>query len=219
MIYSISEENYVKAIFHLTENGKSASTNQLAEALKAKPASITDMLKKLELKSLLHYEKYYGVTLTDNGKQLALSIIRKHRLWEYFLVNKLNINWTEVHEIAEQLEHVKSNLLIEQLDKYLGYPDFDPHGDPIPDSKGNIKEQEKTKLTLAAKNTELEICSVNSRNADFLEMLEMKKLQIGTCISIIKQYGFDKSLDVKLNKKTVNISEQLAKNIYVKIKG
>ena len=140
MSYTASEENYIKAIFHLQQADGMATTSLLAEKLLTKPASVTDMLKKLKAKKLLLYEKYKGFTLSSEGKKVALGIIRKHRLWEFFLVEKLQLKWNEVHEIAEQLEHVNSNILIEKLDEFLGRPKFDPHGDPIPDSKGKMEE-------------------------------------------------------------------------------
>ncbi|MBK7099083.1 MAG: metal-dependent transcriptional regulator [Sphingobacteriales bacterium] len=133
--YSRTEENYIKAIYHLEAGKNSVSTNELAESLQTKPASITDMLKKLKKKKLVSYRAYYGCKLTNEGKQLALMIIRRHRLWEYFLSLKLDFSWEEVHDVAEELEHVSSEKLINKLDAYLGFPRFDPHGDPIPDEK------------------------------------------------------------------------------------
>jgi DtxR family Mn-dependent transcriptional regulator len=139
---SFTEENYLKAIYHLSESGsKAVLTNEIAELINTKAASVTDMIKKLSVKTLITYEKYYGVKLTPHGKTEALLIIRKHRLWETFLVQKLSFTWDEVHEIAEQLEHIQSPLLIEKLDAFLGFPKMDPHGEPIPDNKGRIKIQ------------------------------------------------------------------------------
>jgi DtxR family transcriptional regulator, Mn-dependent transcriptional regulator len=132
-IFTLSEENYLKAIYHLSkEEDESVSTNALAERLETTAASVSDMLKKLAKKELIEYKKYQGVNISEKGKRVALQIIRKHRLWEVFLVEKLSFNWDEVHEIAEQLEHIDSPTLVKRLDEFLGYPKFDPHGDPIP---------------------------------------------------------------------------------------
>lgn len=139
--YSVSEENYIKAIFHLQKESQQVSTLQLAGKLQTKPASVTDMMKKLKNKKLLNYKPYYGFRLSAQGNRVALGIIRRHRLWEYFLAEKLAFRWDEVHEIAEQLEHVSSKKLINNLDKYLGHPKFDPHGDPIPDQNGNMNHE------------------------------------------------------------------------------
>src|ERR1700760_5386 len=139
---TFTEENYLKAIYHLSLQSGSVSTNQLAAALSTKAASVTDMLKKLADKELINYTKYQGVTLTSSGEKIAISIIRKHRLWEYFLVEKLNFKWDEVHDVAEELEHISSKELVDRLDSFMGYPKYDPHGDPIPDSKGQFKSHE-----------------------------------------------------------------------------
>src|ERR1700749_201692 len=136
---TLAEENYLKSIYHLSLNGAIASTNQLAAQLNTKASSVTDMLKKLAEKELINYTPYQGVTLTPPGEKIAINIIRKHRLWEYFLVEKLNFKWDEVHEMAEEMEHISSNELIDRLDKFMGYPKYDPHGDPIPDCNGLIK--------------------------------------------------------------------------------
>jgi len=138
-MFSQAEENYLKAIYALqNELGMAINTNLIAKKINTKASSVTDMIKKLSVKKLLTYKKYQGVQLTDKGKKVALKVIRKHRLWEYFLVKKLNYRWDEVHEIAEQLEHIKSETLIDNLETFLKYPKFDPHGDPIPDKDGNI---------------------------------------------------------------------------------
>ncbi|HMP94095.1 MAG TPA: metal-dependent transcriptional regulator, partial [Phnomibacter sp.] len=218
-MYSVAEENYIKSIFHLQKAGRNVSTNQLAEKLQTRPASVTDMLKKLQLKKLLTYEPYYGVKLTPKGNKLALGIIRRHRLWEYFLVNNLQFGWEEVHAIAEQLEHVQSDLLIERLDNYLEHPRFDPHGDPIPDNQGNLHPQHQTPLHEFALNQACEICAVGQQDQDLLEMLGSRNLHMGTSLTVLKRYGFDRSLEVRLaNGQTVAISETLAKAIFVKPK-
>ncbi|HYO20985.1 MAG TPA: metal-dependent transcriptional regulator [Flavisolibacter sp.] len=146
MNYSASEENYLKTIYHLQEDSGNVSTNALAEKLRTKAASVTDMMKKLSAKGLLNYTPYYGFSLSNEGKKIAVSVVRRHRLWEYFLASRLNFDWKEVHPIAEELEHVSNKRLIDKLDEYLGYPQTDPHGDPIPDSKGRVWQTQAIRL-------------------------------------------------------------------------
>src|ERR1700755_1730561 len=149
---TFTEENYLKGIYHLSIQSESVSTNQIAAALNTKAASVTDMLKKLAEKQLINYTRYQGVTLTATGEQIALSIVRKHRLWEYFLVEKLNFKWDEVHDVAEELEHISSKELVDRLHRFMGYPKYDPHGDPIPDSKGQFKSHELKPVSALAVN-------------------------------------------------------------------
>ncbi len=141
-----AEENYIKSIYHLQQSAGYVTTNELAAMLGARPASITDMLKKLKSKKLLQYEPYKEFCLSALGKKIALGIVRKHRLWEYFLVEKLQFGWDEVHEVAEELEHIGSEKLVEKLEAFLNYPRFDPHGDPIPDSNGKMRLQQQINL-------------------------------------------------------------------------
>ena len=221
--FSTSEENYLKTIFHLQTKDENVSTNELAEKLQAKPASITDMMKKLKNRKLVNYQPYQGFRLTPEGKKVALSIIRRHRLWEYFLAEKLKFNWDEVHEVAEQLEHVSSKKLIDKLDEYLGYPKFDPHGDPIPDSLGKMENSRQINLTELPLNQPGEVCRVVNQSGEMLELLQHKKISIGTRLEVKKKFGFDHSIEIKLkqSKRTslgqpaFLISEQLAKNIFV----
>lgn len=216
-MYTTSEENYIKAIYHQQQAGESVLTNHLAAALQTKPASVTDMLKKLEAKGLLSYKKYYGVQLTAEGEKVALTIIRRHRLWEHFLVNHLHFGWDEVHEIAEQLEHVQSPSLTDKLDTFLGHPQFDPHGDPIPDKGGKMAVQEQINLLDLPLNEPAEICAVGSQSSPLLEMLRQKKLSIGTRIEIRQHHAFDQSLEVALSGQPVfNISGQVAGQLFVK---
>ena len=218
-MYTTAEENYIKAVYHLQHSGKNVLTNDLAASLQTKPASVTDMLKKLEAKDLLLYQKYYGVRLTPDGKKLALSIIRRHRLWEFFLVEHLQFGWDEVHEIAEQLEHVKSDLLTDRLDVYMGSPKFDPHGDPIPDSKGKMEVQQQICLLQLKPHQGAEICAVSDQSTELLEMLRLKQLQIGTRLKVTQHFSFDNSLEIKLrDQQPFSISEQLAKHLFVKLK-
>lgn len=215
--YSTSEENYIKAIFHLQHADGAVTTNELAAELKAKPASITDMLKKLKTKKLVHYQAYHGFRLTNEGKKLALIIIRRHRLWEFFLAEKLKFNWDEVHAVAEDLEHVSSKKLIDKLDEYLGFPQFDPHGDPIPDSFGKMKSNQQVSLTELPMNKTAEVCRVVNQSSEMMEALKHNNIRIGTKLELKKKFDFDNSIEVKLrNQPAFTISEQLAKNILVK---
>ena len=215
MNFTTSEENYLKAIFHLQENEGTVTTNALAEKLQTKPASVTDMMKKLNAKKLLHYKPYYGFSLSTEGKRIALFIIRRHRLWEYFLSEKLKFDWNEVHLLAEELEHVSSKQLIDRLDKYLGFPAFDPHGDPIPDNKGKIKTVNKVSVLELPFNQSAQVRQVTNQSKEMLEILEHKNITIGTKLEVRKHFHFDHSIELKIRNTTVTISEQLAKNIFV----
>lgn len=216
--FSASEENYLKAIYHLQSEHGTVATNALADELKTKPASITDMMKKLSAKKLLNYKPYYGFSLSSEGKRAAIMIIRRHRLWEFFLAEKLGFGWNEVHTIAEELEHVSSRKLTDRLDEYLGFPEFDPHGDPIPNSKGKIQTANKMALTELALNQPAQVSRVANKSSEMLELLQEKHIRIGTMIEVRKKFVFDHSLQVKIGAgKIETISEQLAKNIFVKL--
>lgn len=215
--FTVTEENYIKHIYHLQQQTGYTTTNELAAALKAKPASITDMLKKLSTKKIVNYEPYKEFQLSHNGKKVALGIIRKHRLWEYFLVEKLQFGWDEVHEIAEELEHVSSKELIEKLDAYLNHPRFDPHGDPIPDSNGKMSPLPQVNLLELSFNTTAAVTSVGNQSSELLELLKHKNIQIGTILEVKKKFSFDNSIEVKVkNHQAITISEQLARSLYVK---
>ncbi len=216
MNYTTSEENYMKAIFHLQTEDGNVTTNALAESLQTKPASVTDMMKKLNAKKLSHYKPYYGFSLSNEGKKIALHIIRRHRLWEYFLAEKLKFGWNEVHTLAEELEHVSSRQLIDRLDEFLGFPQIDPHGDPIPDSKGKIKTSSKVSLLEMPFHKPAEVCQVTNQSKEMLELLHHKNIGIGTKLEVKKYFDFDHSVELKIKGVTVTISEQLAKNILVK---
>ena len=218
MNYSVSEENYIKSIYHLQQQTATVTTNSLANELHTKPASVTDMLKKLKAKKLLSYEKYKGVRLSVEGKKLALGIVRKHRLWEYFLVDTLQFGWDEVHEVAEELEHISSKKLVEKLDAFLGYPKFDPHGDPIPDSHGKMAVQQQINLIDLAVNKMAEVSGVGSQSTELLELLKHKHIGIGTRLEIKKKFSFDNSIEIKIkNQNAFTISQQLAQALFVKI--
>jgi DtxR family Mn-dependent transcriptional regulator len=213
--YSTSEENYIKAIFHLQGEEAPVTTNELAQELKTKPASVTDMMKKLKIKKLLHYQPYRGFRLSQEGSKVALGIIRRHRLWEYFLSEKLKFNWDEVHEVAEHLEHVSNKKLIDKLDEFLGFPRTDPHGDPIPDIYGKIKINQQVCLAEIPVNKQAIVCHVADQSTEMLELLKHKHIQIGTRLEVKKKFEFDHSLEIKIRQQPAfNISEQLAKNIF-----
>src|SRR5215213_895478 len=215
-IFSQSEENYLKTIFHLQVGTEAVTTNALAEKLHTRPASVTDMMKKLNAKKLLHYKPYYGFYLSTEGKKIALNVIRRHRLWEYFLAEKLNFSWNEVHEVAEELEHVSSKKLIDKLDEYLGFPQFDPHGDPIPDSKGKIKSSTELPLIQLPLNQPAEVSRVANQSVDMLDLLQHKGISLGTRLEVKKFFEFDHSVELKIKNITITISEQLAKNIFTR---
>lgn len=216
-VVTFSEENYLKAIYHLSKHGTvSVSTNAIAEKMHTKASSVTDMVKKLDEKELVNYVKYQGVSLTEKGRLAATSVIRKHRLWEVFLVNKLNFSWDEVHEIAEQLEHIKSEKLTNELDSFLDFPTHDPHGDPIPDKDGNFKATEKVLLSQLEEN-QIGICvGVNDSSADFLKYLDKQNIALGTEIKVISKEAFDESMTIMVNDMSLSISKLISNNLYVK---
>lgn len=215
-MFSSSEENYLKAIYHLSLTSlKGVSTNAIAKKLNTKASSVTDMIKKLADKNVLVYKKYQGVQLTVEGKKTAANIIRKHRLWEVFLVEKLNFSWDEVHDVAEQLEHIKSAKLIDEIDALLGFPKYDPHGDPIPDKEGNLDQLEKS-LVSTLKINEKGICvGVHDSSATFLQFLDKQQIALGQEITILEKEDFDGSMTIKINQKEITISNKIANNLYV----
>ncbi|MFD2892316.1 metal-dependent transcriptional regulator [Flavobacterium chuncheonense] len=214
---TISEENYLKVIYHLSlVSPKGINTNAIAGMLEAKASSVTDMIKKLAEKDLVSYVKYQGVTLTENGLYSAKMIVRKHRLWEVFLVEKLKFSWDEVHEIAEELEHIKSEKLINKLDEYLGCPEFDPHGDPIPNANGEIKKLQKVLLSEVELKVSYQCVGVKDTSADFLQFLDKKNIALGTTITVLEKEAFDETLKIEVNNKTITISNKIAKNLFVK---
>lgn len=216
-VLSFTEENYLKAIYHLSEHGqRDVTTNEISEALNTKPASVSDMIKKLSQKSVIHYVKYQGVTITETGKKKALQVIRKHRLWEVFLVSKLRFNWDEVHEIAEQLEHIQSELLIQRLDEFLGFPSYDPHGDPIPDKNGIMKPKKQIPLEHVEAGFEGTVVGLKETSPVFLQYLDKMEIYIGAKITVKEKIEFDASLEIVVDqKKTAIISSEVSKNIFV----
>lgn len=217
MNFSIAEENYIKAIYHLQQADGNVTTNELAAELNTRAASVTDMLKKLKAKKLLNYEKYQGFRLSAEGRRIALTIVRKHRLWEFFLVEKLQFGWDEVHDVAEELEHIRSKKLVDKLDAFLGHPKFDPHGDPIPDSSGKMAAQKQVNLIDLAANEPAEIVSVGSQSTELLELLKHKHLGMGTVLEVKKRFSFDHSIEIKIKgQQPFIISQQLAQALFVK---
>ncbi|WP_088340175.1 metal-dependent transcriptional regulator [Robiginitalea sediminis] len=212
-----SEENYLKGIYHLSHAGQqSVATNAIAEHMETKPSSVTDMLKRLAEKGLVDYQRYKGVSLTESGAQSALKVIRKHRLWEVFLVEKLDFSWDEVHEVAEQLEHIKSEQLIDRLDAHLDYPDFDPHGDPIPDKDGKFKAREK-RLLSSLRPGDTGVCiGVKDSSSPFLRFLDKYGIALGSEISVTAKEEFDDSMAIRLGGQDLQISHQIASNLFVK---
>ncbi|HCT30210.1 MAG TPA: iron-dependent repressor [Bacteroidales bacterium] len=210
-----SEENYIKAIFKLSHELKTeATTSSIAEHMATKASSVTDMVQKLADKHLVNYIKYQGVTLTPKGEKAAIKMVRKHRLWELFLYQKLGFKWNEIHEIAEELEHIKSDVLIERLDKFLNYPQKDPHGDPIPDRKGHFPENKSFKLSQLSKGVKGIVVGVNDKSSVFLAYLDKVGIQLGTELEIIDCNEFDNSLDIKVNdSKLIHLSYQAIQNI------
>lgn len=214
---TISEENYLKVIYHLSlVSPKGINTNAIAGMLDTKASSVTDMIKKLAEKDLVSYVKYQGVSLTENGLYSAKMIVRKHRLWEVFLVEKLQFSWDEVHEIAEELEHIKSEKLINKLDEFLGSPEFDPHGDPIPNANGEIKKLQKVLLSDVDLKVPYQCVGVKDTSADFLQFLDKKNIALGTTITVLEKEAFDETLKIEANNKTITISNKIAKNLFVK---
>ncbi|MEZ5045801.1 MAG: metal-dependent transcriptional regulator [Chitinophagaceae bacterium] len=213
-----TEENYLKAIYHLSEKNKfkeKIGTNMLAEHLHVKPASANAMLKKLMAKQLVHYEKYGKTILSKEGKKVAIHIIRNHRLWETFLCGKLDFTWDEVHDIAEQLEHIKSDKLIDRLEAYLKYPLYDPHGDPIPSKTGSIPVQKAALLSDAHIGEQYKINAVKDTSILFLKHLQKLHINIGTIIRLEEKIEFDHSVVIRINKSECTLSYKFASCLVV----
>lgn len=219
MATSFAEENYLKIIYRLSESTlEDISTNAVAELTQTKAASVTDMLRKLAEKGWVNYQKYQGVRLTNEGEKIALSIVRKHRLWEVFLVDKMGFNWDEVHDIAEQLEHIESEALINKLDEFLDFPKTDPHGDPIPNKEGILPELGYLHLSELKENKACILMGVAKDSAVFLQLLTRLNLSLGAKLSVKEINPFDRSISLSINENTpVFISHEVAKNILVKL--
>jgi DtxR family Mn-dependent transcriptional regulator len=214
---TLAEENYLKSIYHLTLSNENVSTNQLAALLKTKASSVTDMLKKLADKELINYTPYQGVNLTAAGEKIAVNIIRKHRLWEYFLVEKLSFKWDQVHDMAEEMEHISSNELIDRLDKFMGFPKYDPHGDPIPDCNGLVKTHDLKPVSSFAPDQNGTICGVRDHSPLFLQYLEKQSLTIGKTIKVVEIIEFDHSMILQIEGKKIQISREVANNLLIAV--
>lgn len=216
MAQSFTEENYLKQIYKLSKNlDKGVSTNALAERMETKASSVTDMIKKLATKKLVDYKKYQGVTLTKKGRNIAVDIIRKHRLWEVFLLEHLGFGGEEVHEVAEELEHINSTELVERLDKFLGYPKYDPHGGPIPNSEGVFPEPKRVKLDELEVGRNTKVMGITEHSDAFLAHLKKLGLELGVEFNLMERYDFDRSVEIELNDKTIQLSHEVAKNLFV----
>lgn len=216
MAHSLAEENYLKALYKLGNNGELVATSALAQELGVQAASATDMLKRMLEKKLVAYQKSKGAKLTDKGRQAAVHIIRNHRLWEVFLVEKLGFRWDEVHDIAEQLEHIHSEPLIDKLDAYLGFPRTDPHGDPIPDAKGNFAKSKAVLLSTLAPGEEGRFTGVTDHSVSFLNYLDKMGLSLGDSIKVRSVEDFDQNFTLQLkNKKEMVVSLKVANSVLV----
>jgi DtxR family Mn-dependent transcriptional regulator len=214
-MYTLAEENYLKAIFKLSQITENVSTNQIAAELATKASSVTDMLRKLAEKLLINYTRYQGVSLTQTGEKVAINIIRRHRLWEYFLVEKLHFKWDEVHDMAEEMEHISSNELIDRLDEFMGFPSRDPHGDPIPDSKGNFKKNDLKPISAVGVNTCGIISGVKDHSTAFLQYLEKHELTIGKKITVKEIITYDNAVILQMENKDIQISRDVAINLLI----
>lgn len=214
---SFSEENYLKAIYSLSQNGEGKiSLTAIAELLGNNPVSVIDMLRKLSDKKLISYNKKTGARLTEKGHKTAVDVVRKHRLWESFLVEKLGYGWDKVHEIAEQLEHVHDTELADRLDKFLGYPEVDPHGDPIPKANGKIARVSKTLLSEIEPGKNCVVTAVKNTSSEFLQYLHKLEIGIGTRIKVEEKIPFDESVIIQVNKgKKTTISQKFSQSILV----
>ncbi len=215
---STTEENYLKALVHLSvEKGiKDAGTNELAGVLHLKPATVNVMLKKLREKKYVTYEKYGRITLTSAGRKMAIEIIRKHRLWETFLFDKLGFDWDEVHEVAEQLEHIQSKKLIDELDRFLGFPMVDPHGEIIPNAKGELKSVPKQLMSSVEEKKSYVITGVKNDETSFLKYLEKLGCRIGKSFRVAGIQSFDRSIEIEMEGKSTLITSEVAGQVYVR---
>ncbi|MFC5270041.1 metal-dependent transcriptional regulator [Adhaeribacter terreus] len=216
---SFTEENYIKAIYKLSQDGDGAvSTNAIAEVMQTKAASVSDMLRRLNEKEIINYVKYRGVTLTEEGRKTALQLVRKHRLWEVFLVDKLKFNWDEVHEVAEELEHINSELMVKRLDEFLGYPKYDPHGDPIPTEEGHMAVKQQILLSELEPGQAGIVMGVKDSQPLFLQYLDKVGIYLGAKIKVTDKVAYDNSLEINLDsKKQLSVSSEVSKNIFVSV--
>jgi DtxR family Mn-dependent transcriptional regulator len=217
---SHTEENYLKAIFKISERSdESVSNNAISMEMQTSAASVTDMIGRLSKKELVHYQKHRGVSLTEEGRQVATHLVRKHRLWEAFLVEKLSFNWDEVHEIAEQLEHIRSRVLVERLDEFLGFPRFDPHGDPIPDADGNFAVRKQVPLSELAVGDEGIVVGVQDHASSFLQYLDRVSLGLGAEVTMLEHFEYDESVKIRQSPLgELVLSKKVSQNLFVQKK-
>lgn len=214
---SSTEENYLKAIFKLSDSDdETVSTNAISALMETTAASVTDMIKRLSEKELVHYEKYKGVRLSTKGRIIATSLVRKHRLWETFLVEKLNFSWDEIHDIAEQMEHIHSEELINRLDDFLGFPKFDPHGDPIPDKDGNFINRHQWLISDLEVGTSAVVVGVKDHSSSFLQYLDKLGLSLGTKVTIAERFDYDQSVRIIIGDSEKIITQKVCNNLYLK---
>lgn len=214
---SKSEEDYIKAIFRLYEkSGTMVNTNSIAASVNTSAASVTDMIQRLHDKGLLNYEKYKGVSLNSKGNLEATRLIRRNRLWKVFMVEKLNFKWDEIQEVADLMEHIHSDKLISELEKYLDYPKQDPHGDPIPDSNGKYVLRTRFPMSDVQFNKPVTVIGLSNTSAGFLQYLDSQHIHLGSQLIVKQKFDFDHSFLIQLNKTEKNISTEIAKNILVK---
>jgi len=215
-MHSLSEENYLKAIFNLAAGGEKISVTAIADALSNNPASVVDMVRKLSEKELIDYNKKVGVKMTPFGEKTALSIVRKHRLWEVFLKEKLHYTWDEVHDIAEQLEHVHHHDLADRLDEFLGYPRYDPHGDPIPQANGKMAKPFRTTLADLEEHATCQVFAVKDTSNTFLQYLQKLGIEIGTRLELLEKIPFDDSMIICIDGQTkTTVSQKFAEYVLV----
>ncbi len=215
-MHSSTEEDYLKTIYKLSQNSGPVSTNEIAKEINTKASSVTDMIQKLSQKKLVVYVKYKGASLSLEGEIIALKIIRKHRLWESFLVDKLNFNWDEIHEIAEQLEHINSPKLVDKLDEHLGFPKFDPHGDPIPDKNGKFQQINELILSKLEEQESGILVGVKEHSSEFLKYLENIPLLLGATVKVLEKFNFDASMKILVNNNIeLMISSSVANHLNV----
>ncbi|NNU33893.1 metal-dependent transcriptional regulator [Mucilaginibacter sp. S1162] len=216
-MHTLTEENYLKAIFSISQNADVKITpTAIAEMLKNNPASVIDMIKKLSDKKLIDYDKREGVKLTESGLNDAIQIVRKHRLWEVFLLEKLNYKWDEIHDIAEELEHIQDNTLADRLDKFPGFPEYDPHGDPIPKANGKVPKSFSVTLANVKEGVTCRVAAVKDTSSTFLQYLLKLNIGIGTSIRLIEKIPFDNSLVISINgKENTTVSQKFGENILV----
>lgn len=214
---SKNEEDYLKGLYYLLsiDSLEKVGTNQLATKLDVTPASANNMLKKLKAKKLVAFEPYGKIELTEAGNKIAVYLIRKHRLWETFLYKKLDFTWDEVHEVAEQLEHIQSTKLIDKLEEFLEFPKHDPHGDPIPDAAGHIDKSAKLKLGELNPGERCHLVGVKDNSAAFLQYVSQLGLELKSSIVIVRKEAFDNSLIIRVDQKEIAVSEKFGTNVYV----